>query len=130
LTEVDKFPKPQNDFKNGKIPKHDEWTVESLVGKRITEFWKSGNKKNQWFSGTVVGCTNNLNKSLIYYDERTIGVDPAVDYYAEALLSDKRLKWKLISQKTGRVALKAKCLFNFKFSFIEHLILENHVFQE
>src|SRR5215831_9880752 len=96
---------------------HDEWTVESLVGKRITEFWKSGNKKNQWFSGTVVGFTNNLNKSLIYYDERTIGVDPAVDYYAEALLSDKRLKWKLISKnRESCTECKGKS-FEIKFFF-------------
>ena len=96
LKEVEKFPKPENDGK-GYIPKKSEFTPETLVGKRIEEYWTSGNRKNTWFRGTVVGYTNNMAKCLIYYDDRTDDVDPAIDYYAEPLLTDKRIKWRMLT---------------------------------
>jgi len=97
LTETAKFPKSNTDFKKPKIPDKSQFTIESLVGKRIAVYWTAGNRKNLWFPGLVVGYTNNLTRNLVFYDDRTDDVDPAVDYYAESLLSDSRLKWKLLS---------------------------------
>ena len=97
LTKVEEFPNPRNDFKKGKMPDKTQWTPQSIVGKRIQVYWIAGNRKNLWFAGTVIGYNNNLNKNLIYYDDRTLDVDPSVDYYAESLLGNTRLKWKFLS---------------------------------
>lgn len=94
LKEIDKFPNPELDLKKPMKPDLSKLTAENLVGKRIREFWKSDKK---WYSGTIIGYTSNHAKNLIYYDIRTDEVDPAVDYYAEPLLTDKRLVWEILN---------------------------------
>lgn len=88
------------------VPKRDEWMsksekakidVKKLVGTRIEVNWTYGKNKGIW-AGTIIGYSANLVNALIYYDDRTIGVDPRVDYY-NLNVSNKNTYWRrLISR--------------------------------
>jgi hypothetical protein len=70
--------------------------VKKAVGMRVEVLWT-----NEWFKGTIVGYTKNLQMNLIYYDIRTISVrnepvNPTTDFYKINLLSDKTYWKKLV----------------------------------
>jgi tRNA(Leu) C34 or U34 (ribose-2'-O)-methylase TrmL len=62
--------------------------VKKAVGMRLEVKWG-----DEWFKGTIVGYSKNLQMSLIYYDIRTISVkneavEPTTDFYKINLLNE------------------------------------------
>ena len=73
-------------------PKKQNFTVKTLVGKRIDVHWKTGVLKG-WHEGTIIGYTSNLNNNLIYYDQRDDQTNPIIDYYSHNLFGNA-IKWE------------------------------------
>jgi hypothetical protein len=94
LSKLSEFPKKENKNCKGRKPNLMNFTVKSLVGRRINIEWTAGRLKG-WHKATVIGYTQNLTNNLIYYDVRTEGVDKTVDYYSHNLFHPNN-PWKIL----------------------------------
>ena len=71
--------------------------VKKAVGMRLEVKWG-----DEWFKGTIVGYSKNLQMSLIYYDIRTISVkneavEPTTDFYKINLLNETTY-WRILEK--------------------------------
>ena len=94
LSKLSDFPKQEKKNYKGRIPNKKNFTVKNLVGKRINIEWKAGRLRG-WHKATVIGYNQNLTHNLVYYDDRTEGVDKTIDYYSHNLFHPNN-PWKIL----------------------------------
>lgn len=102
LSEIIPIPIPPREKKVGEkiLPerKKKDFTLKSIVGRRISLFWPSTGK---FHPGTVVGYNTALTHNLVFYDEPTIDVPPSCDYYKAFLFTSSSTKtvekWSLLT---------------------------------
>ena len=79
------------------ILENNNFNVKSIVGKRIMVWWPSFKK---YYTGIVIGYTNDLKKNLIFYDVRNEDVPIEIDFGSSKLFKDKdnaRIeKWRIL----------------------------------
>lgn len=94
---ISKPPTPPTEEREVLIPPN--LNIETIVGSRIKIYWPTN---STWYSCTVIGYTTSKSTNLVYYDERTEGVNPQEDFYKAPLFYTKTRKsnidtWKLLA---------------------------------
>ncbi len=93
------IPKLNNNIieKIGKDKDKKDLDIYSIVGKRINVYWPSEKK---WYKATVIGYTNDMKSSLLFYDNDEGVVERREDYFKGKLFADTEKarveKWSLL----------------------------------
>ena len=82
------------------ISENNKYNVQTIVGKRIMVWWPS---LRLYYSGIVIGYTNDLLNNLVFYDVRNEGVAPEIDFVKAKLYGTtpkSRIEvWKIIPDR-------------------------------